>query len=233
MSNFAKYAASALLVGALAACSGADTSTSVEAAEPAAAASSVAPSVTPTPTPTPTPIDLKATLVTAKDLPGPWKRDSIARDRGAGECHKAGLPGSADASQVAWGSFHEDKKSHAAQLGLGLVELDPADVAAYGKAVEKESDSCNGKSVYGWYGVSSTDDPPTVDGAEVVASFRQRFYADKKHTQFLYVRQGLVLDKGGVLIHIENAFVPESAKDKGKSFEPTLAIADAQLAKIN
>lgn len=239
MSTWGKHASTALLLGALgslaglSACSGAGPSSAAPAAvEPAASATTAVTSPSASPTPTPTPVDLKAALITAKDLGGSWERGGVAKDRGAGECHKAGLPGAVDAAQVAWGDFAETKGAHKAIMDTGLVELDASDVAAYGKAVEKESNACTGKSVYGWYVVSSTDDPPTVDGAEVVASYRQRMYADKKHTQFLYVRQGLVLNADGTIVHIDNAFVPESSKDKGKSFEPTLAIAEAQLSRL-
>lgn len=229
MSNFARYAAAALLLGSLAACSGTDTSTSVPAAEPASApaTTSTAPG-----TPAPTPVDLRTALITAEDLGGSWKRTGVAKDRSAGECHPAGLPGGVEADQVAWGEFSETKGDHKAVMSTGLITLDAADRQDYAAAVAKESADCSGKSVYGWYVVSSTDDPPTVSGAEVVASYRQRMYADKKHTQFLYVRQGLVLSADGTLIHIDNAFVPKSTKDKGNSFGPTVAIAEAQLSRL-
>lgn len=222
-------AAITVLAATTAACSGGQPATAPTAQN---SSSAIGATATPTPSETAAAVDPKALRVTEGDLGSGWKSTSSQDARPMGECNAAGLPGGLSSKEVSYGTFQARQGAHPAQLSVGVLVLAPPDDTTLEAAIRGEIKKCDGKSKYGWYLVSSFDDVRTVKGAaQVLLSYRQTAYVDKGHKTRLYVRQGLVLRSGPVVVDLDNAFVP--ASDKGaKSFAPTEAIAVKQLTKI-
>ncbi len=230
----------ALLAVASACTSAATPTTSVSSAP--SARSTVAPSPSPTPSPTPTPrtkaedaADVKAALVTAKDLGDPWvKPKSVSRVGGKkGELcpgHVSALKKvrfTADAST----DLTRGKGPGTNIVSYSLQTLPDEDVTAVAQGIEADQKACGRYQDANGFNVERTvEGPASVSGGELVAGWVERIYYVKPR-KLAYARHYLVAHQGRVVTTASYAFLTDKKDPKAKDFSEMSRLLEEQLTK--